>query len=401
MQVWRWKPLMVLLFWVALTITLMLGKPSWATLNYTPSEIRGVWITTNDTDIVIDRTKLHTAIDQLAQLNFNTIYPVVWNSGYALYPSGTARRAGIQPFVRRGLQDYDILAEMTSYAHRKGMLVLPWFEFGFMAPTTSELAMNHPQWLTQKRNGDPTWIGAAGEVVWLNPFMPEVQQLFTNLVLEVVSVYPVDGIQFDDHFSLPNEFGYDPYTLNLYKTETGLDAPDNPRDPQWVAWRAGKITAFVQRLHDALKARRSRAIFAVAPNPYDFAYSHSLQDWLTWLRQDLVDELVVQVYRDDLRVFREQISRPEIQEAKQKIPTGIGILTGLRNSPVPIDFIEAKAYSVRSQNLGIAFFSYESLWEESPEPTRERQASFQALFSSPIARSLPIAHNSTQPVTNP
>ena len=54
-------------------------------------------------------------------------------------------------------------------------------------------------------------FSAAGEVAWLNPFRPEVQQLITDLVLEVVGRYGADGIQFDDHMSLPREFG--PYTL--------------------------------------------------------------------------------------------------------------------------------------------------------------------------------------------
>ena len=215
-------------------------------------EIRGVWMTENDTKILRDRPKLEEAVSQLAQLNFNTIYPVVWNSGYVNYPSAVAQRANIQPFVRKGLQGQDILAELATQVHRRGMLVIPWFEFGFMAPPTSELALNHPDWLTKRRDGSKTWTGVAGEVVWLNPFHPEVQQFITDLVLEVVSQYDVDGIQFDDHMSLPNEFGYDRYTLALYKQETGKNAPANPQNPGWVRWRADKITAFMTQLNQAV-----------------------------------------------------------------------------------------------------------------------------------------------------
>jgi uncharacterized lipoprotein YddW (UPF0748 family) len=384
---WRWKPLVILLFWLSLLVTLLMGQPAPAVVTTSASEIRGVWITTNDTDVLIDRPKLHDAVDQLARLNFNTLYPVVWNSGYALFPSGTAQRAGIQPFLRRGLQDYDIVSELTTEAHRRGLLVMPWFEFGFMTPATSELALNHPDWLTQKRNGDQYWVGAAGEVVWLNPFKPEVQQFITSLVLELLSRYDVDGIQFDDHLSLPVSFGYDSYTVELYKQETGKDAPADPHNPDWVRWRANKLTDFVTRLRAAVRARKSRAIFSVSPNPYDFAYNGHLQDWLTWVRQDLVDELIVQVYRNDLGAFREQLSRPEVQEARQKIPTAVGILTGLRNAPVPMNFIQSKVYSARAFGLGVAFFFYESLWDEAPEPVDVRQSGFQALFSEPILRS--------------
>lgn len=349
-------------------------------------EIRGVWMTNNDTDTLMDRAKLQDAVSQLARLKFNTIYPVVWNSGYVLYESAVAQRTGIQPFVRKGLEGQDILTDLFTQAHYRGLLVIPWFEFGFMAPPTSELALNHPDWITQRRDGSQTWIGAAGEVVWLNPFHPEVQQFITDLVLEVVTQYDVDGIQFDDHTSLPNEFGYDSYTLALYKQETKKDAPPNPQDPEWVRWRADKITAFVTQLNKAVKQRKPNAIFSVSPNPYVTAYNTYLQDWLTWVRQNIVDELIVQVYRPDLQSFSEQLLRPEIQEARQKIPTGVGILTGLRNKPVPMQRIEAKVSAARDRGLGVSFFFYESLWEYAPEPITERQSNFQALFHFPASR---------------
>lgn len=387
LRVWRLKPLLTALFLISLLLTLLVGRPAMAILSApTTAEIRGVWITTNDTDVVIDRTKLATAIEDLARLNFNTVYPVVWNAGYALFPSGTAQRANIQPFVREGIQGYDILAELASDAHQKGLSVIPWFEFGFMAPPTSELAMNHPSWLTRHHDGSQTAVGVAGEVAWLNPFHPEVQQFLTNLVLELISRYDVDGVQFDDHFSLPVEFGYDAYTTALYEAETGRSAPEDPHNPHWVSWRADKLTAFVESLHAAVKARRPRAVFSIAPNPYHYAYNAQLQDWRTWVQSDLVDELIVQVYRDSLYAFREQIFKPEIAEAQRKIPTAAGILSGLRNAPVTMSFIEEQVLAARSAGLGCAFFFYESLWDLSPEPVADRQAGFQALFPRPLLR---------------
>lgn len=354
-----------------------------------PQEIRGVWVTTNDTDVVRDHTQLQQAIQQLSQLNLNTIYPVVWNSSYVLYPSAVAQRMGIQPFVRTGLQGQDILADIATTAHQNGLLVIPWFEFGFMALPNSDLAIAHPEWMTQQRDGTQMSLSAAGPVQWLNPFHPEVQQFITALVLEVLRQYDVDGIQFDDHTSLPVEFGYDPYTINLYRQEMEQDPPSNPRDPAWMQWRADKLTAFMVQLHDAVKAQNPNAILSVSPNPYPVAYGSFLQDWLTWVRQGIVDELIVQVYRPDLPGFMEQISRPEIQEARQTIPTGAGVLTGLRNNPVPMSFIQAKVRAARNSGLGVSFFYYESLWEQTSEPLADRQAGLQALFPVPARRVVP------------
>lgn len=349
-------------------------------------EIRGVWMTTNDLDVMQDRRKVREAMGALHSLHFNTLYPVIWNSGYVLYPSPLAQRMGIQPFVYQGTDGHDILADVTTQAHQAGLLVIPWFEFGLMTPPTSELALNRPEWLTQKQTGEQTSIGPAGEVAWLNPFHPEVQKFITDLVLEAVTRYSVDGIQFDDNMSLPREFGYDPYTIALYRKETKKAPPKDVADAAWMKWRADKITVFMSQLQQAIKRSRPQAIVSVAPNYYDFAYKFHLQDWLTWVRKGLVDELVMQVYRSDYGSFVSKLSRPEIQETQQRIPTAIGILAGLRNKPVPIAQIQEQVRAAQDRGLGVAFFYYESLWNESPDPLAERLAGFQALFPTAAPR---------------
>ncbi len=343
-------------------------------------EIRGVWMTANDKDILRDRRKLGDALTQLKRLNFNTIYPVVWNSGYAMYPSPVAQQRKIQPFVYRGLDGQDIIGDVIAQAHSKGLLVIPWFEFGFMAPPTSELALNHPDWLTAKQDGTQTSIGAGGEVVWLNPFHPEVQQFITELVVEITTQYNADGIQFDDHMSLPAEFGYDKYTVELYTKETKKAPPTDSQNPAWVKWRANKITAFMSRLNQAVKAQKPHAIFSISPNYYDFAYKLHLQDWLNWVRLDIADELIVQVYRPHLEAFIGKINLPEMQESQQKIPTGVGIMTGLRNRPVPIQQIKSQVRAAQERGLGVSFFYYESLWEDSQEPMGDRISAFRDFF---------------------
>lgn len=383
----RLSKFLCLFFASYLTIILASGWISPA-FSQNAGEIRAVWLTTSDTETLYDRPKMEEAISNLASLNFNTIYPVVWNSGYALYPSAVAQRAGIQPFVHRGFQGQEPLAELIDKAHRQKLLVLPWFEFGFMAPPTSELALNYPQWLTQARDGTQTTNSAAGEVVWLNPFHPEVQSFITALVMEVVNRYDIDGIQFDDHLALPVTLGYDSYTTNLYRQETNLEAPNNPRDADWMRWRADKITAFVQQLKQTIKARKPNAIFSISPNPYTTAYNSFLQDWLDWVRKDLVDELIVQVYRDDFWVFRQEVTRPEIREAREKIPVGIGILTGLGNRVTPIDFVKKKALTARQERLGIAFFFFGSLWNQTPELKAHRKSNFYALFRHKSRRTI-------------
>jgi len=377
----RWLLPVLMLCGLLLAMVPLLPAPTAA--EGARAEIRGVWMTTNDMTTMRDRTKLRAAMDQLKEMHFNTVYPVVWNSGYAIHTSEVTRDRKIQSFSYKGLEGQDIIADVISEGHAKGMLVIPWFEFGFMAPPFSDLALKHPTWLTERRDGSRTSISAAGEVVWLNPFRPEVQQFITELVLEVVGNYDGDGIQFDDHMSLPNEFGYDSYTKALYTRETKRAVPSNPMDQAWIKWRADKISAFMVHLHKAVKAKKANAIVSVSPNYYDFAYKLQLQDWLGWVRRNIVDEVIVQLYRPDVASFATEVARPELAETQKKIPTAIGVMTGLRTKPAPMQLIQAQVQTVQQKGMGVAFFYFESLWNATAEAEDLRRAGFLSLFPQP------------------
>ncbi len=114
------------------------------TPNISKTELRGVWLTNIDSDVLFERDRLTAALQRLNQLNFNTVYPTVWNWGYTLYPSAVAQKEigrSLDPEPR--LKGRDILREIVTSGHQKGMGVIPWFEFGFMAPADSQLALRH------------------------------------------------------------------------------------------------------------------------------------------------------------------------------------------------------------------------------------------------------------------
>ena len=371
-------------------------------------EIRGVWITNVDSDVLFTRDRLATAIKDLRSLNFNTIYPVVWNWGYTTYPSKVAKRVVGSSFMPKksagllinrklsrteGLEGRDVLKEMVTQGHKQGLAVIPWFEFGFMAPATtdpagSDLAKLHPDWLTQKQDGGTTWKEGKDPRVWLNPFKPEVKQFIIDLVVEVVGKYDVDGIQFDDHFGLPSEFGYDKFTVDLYKLEhQGKLPPQDYKNEQWINWRADKITALMRDLFAAIKATNPKAIVSISPNPQTFAKSFFLQDWAKWERQGLVEELLIQVYRDKLETFVGELQKPEVQLASKHIPVGIGILTGVKPKPISMKQIQTQIAAVRKQGLaGVSFFFYETLWKLTNEPAAIRKDGFRQVFAQSVAR---------------
>ncbi|MBW4616708.1 MAG: glycoside hydrolase family 10 protein [Desmonostoc vinosum HA7617-LM4] len=354
------------------------------------SELRGVWLTNIDSDVLFARDRLKGSLQRLDELNFNTVYPAVWNWGYTLYPSKVAQKViGRSLDPTPGLQGRDILKEIVDVGHQQGLTVIPWFEFGFMAPADSLLAKNRPQWLTNLNNGKRILKEGIHDRVWLNPFRPEVQQFIQDLIVEIVRNYDIDGIQFDDHFGLPSVLGYDAYTVALYKKEHRGKAPSkNPQDAEWVRWRANKITDFMKRVFKAIKATKKDCIVSVAPNPQRFSYDFFLADWQKWERLGIVEDLVLQIYRDDLNVFVKELEYPEVKLAKSHIPVSIGILSGLKNKSVPIQQIQTQVQKVRDRNFaGVSFFFYETLWNLSKENPQERLSGFQKIF--PTATTYP------------
>ncbi|MEL6927144.1 MAG: glycoside hydrolase family 10 protein [Cyanobacteria bacterium J06600_6] len=347
-------------------------------------EIRGVWLTNVDSDVLFEADKTEEAIALLAKANFNTLYPTVWNWGYTLYPSKVAEAfTGLPLDPTEGLQGRDTLQEIVELGHKQGMEVIPWFEFGFMAPADSELALRHPEWLTSREDGTTIWWeGKVHQRVWLNPLRPDVQDFMTDLIVEIVSNYDIDGIQLDDHFGYPSELGYDDYTVELYQQEhEGQLPPSNPKDPDWVKWRADKITDYVETLFQAIKQHNPQAIVSVSPNPQHFSLNSFLLDWYRWERKGLIEELIVQIYRDNNQSFIKELNQPEIQAVREHIPVGIGILSGLKGREVPLYKIYKQVRLARRHEFaGVSFFFYESLWNLAAESPARRQAALKNIF---------------------
>ena len=387
---WRRGLVLTLVFAIALTSSAILSPRLLAqTPPKTPTtELRGVWLTNIDSDVIFSRNNIIDAVNRLDKLNFNTIYPTVWQGGYTLYPSAAAQRVfgqSIDPSPE--LKDRDILKEIIAQSRPRGIAVIPWFEFGFMAPAESELATLHPDWLAQRRDGSTIWKEGEHERVWLNPFHPEVQQFILDLILEIVDNYDIDGIQFDDHFGLPVEFGYEPLTVSMYQEQIKSPPSDDARETFWVRWRADKINDFVGRVSRAIKSRKQKCIVSLSPNPFHFALPAHLQDWFTWERRGYIDEIVLQVYRSDIKRFSAELEREEVKLAKLNIPTAIGILTGLKNNSVPLKQIQEQVQEVRKRDFaGVSFFFYESLSNWASETPEQRNYALQEFFPTKMQR---------------
>ncbi|MEM1311381.1 MAG: family 10 glycosylhydrolase [Cyanobacteria bacterium P01_H01_bin.153] len=354
------------------------------------TERRGVWLTNVDSEVLFSRQNLAEGIERLADCGFNTLYPTVWNRSFTLFPSAIAEAVlgekqrlnpKLTPAQRQTIEgDRDMLAECIDLAHDKDLKVIPWFEYGFFALRGNSLRDRRPHWFTHQRDG--TRIDQH-RMEWLNPFHPEVQAFFLELIADLMQRYEVDGFQIDDHFGLPAEFGYDPYTTQLYRSETGKLTPQNPRADHWLRWRADKITDFVAQVGQTVKQHRPQALFSVSPNPPVFSYQNFLQDWPGWLVATTVDEVVIQTYRWSLAGFVHELKKPAIIKLQPQVPISIGVLSGLRNKPMPLPILKQQCQAVRANGYaGMSFFFYETLWQTAGESPDLRRSTLQALLKS-------------------
>ncbi|NET10611.1 MAG: family 10 glycosylhydrolase, partial [Symploca sp. SIO2B6] len=167
----------------------------------------------------------------------------------------------------------------------------------------------------------------------------------------------------DDHFGMPVELGYDPYTVALYQSSHGGQSPPtNINDPEWVQWRADNVTQLMGHIVEAVHQIKPDCHISLSPNPQPFARDKFLQDWEQWQQLGFIDDLIIQVYRGSIESFVNELERPRLQALKGTLPISIGILTGLRNQPTNNHLIAQQVQAVRDRTFsGVSFFFYESL----------------------------------------
>ena len=330
-------------------------------------ETRGLWSS--------DPKQLtSSAIDRIAKFNFNTLYPSVWDRGQTHYPSSVLKRLTQNPPPAA-----DSLAELLPPARSNRLTVIPWFQGGLRVPSYSPIVEQRPHWITTRADGSSMAGDGDRSYVWLNPFHPQVQQFLLDLVVEVVSSYDIDGIQFDSSLSIPLEFGYDRFTTQLYQREhRGRRPPTDPEDSAWIQWRRDRLTNLLQRIYWVMKDYKPYCLLSLVANLQTPA---PLQDWQTWQQDNPIEELIVLPSGD----LGSSLDDPLIKLAQYEIPVSVGMAT----DPTSLERMKSTVQQIRDRNLaGVVFSAYETLQEQFEQS--ETEQSFQSLFPEMIERAQPM-----------
>jgi uncharacterized lipoprotein YddW (UPF0748 family) len=332
------------------------------------TEVRGVWIVDfSHSPVLKSPSNIANALDFLQNNGFNTVCPAVWNRGFTAFPSTTMIRYGF-PEQDSGYGGFDPLAEIVQQGKSRGMMVFPWFEYGFAASPDADgghILETKPDWSALDNLGKKVQHGG---LTWMNALNPEVQQFMLDLILEVINTYDVEGIQGCDRFpAIPFNGGYDPATKAQYKSKHGVNPPSNGKDPVWIKFRSDLLTQYMKRVFNEVKHKKSSCIVSMSPSPFSFGRDNLMQDSEVWVKQGIVDFLHPQLYKTSFADYKKEVdslkTRLTANQLKKIVP-GIAF-TANRVNLKTSDITQSVRYN-RSQGLGgQVFFFYEGLTNNS------------------------------------
>jgi uncharacterized lipoprotein YddW (UPF0748 family) len=315
------------IIWLSLTLLLILTSCTKIT-EVPPHQpqadqtIKAVWLTHLGNAFYTYTGRLDDVFHQISRLNFNRVYIGVYNNGVT-YPTRVSYRNR-----ETNLPPFNPLNAAIHQGKRQGLQIYAWYEYGLMLHPDDSLAKKHPDWLL-----------AGGKLVnncvWLNPSHLEVQQYFKNLFAEVAYLYPqLVGIQLDDHWSVPREFGE--YSNQLTQLTAQVAATVKKIQPDWI--------------------------ISLSPNPPNFAYQQYNQNWLDWVYQGYIDEVVVQIYRPSTTEVNQTLPYSGLPEASEYVPVAAGIYTGFSGQGLeikPLKEVQQQIKAVQNQGYGYSLFTYE------------------------------------------
>lgn len=239
----------------------------------------------------------------------------------------------------------------------------------------------------------------SGSYARINHVLPEVQDHLNNVVNDLATNYDVDGIHLDyirwlgpsdssDGFRPDWDFlPHDDYSHQLYQQATGGNGAAGATFSQrqgYREWVQSRITDLVTRVGDTIDAaelsegREIELSAAVWNNPTTAEVQY-LQDYRTWLEQDLLDVAIPMVYLSESNRNLMSGFLDDIFATPTNTEVSIGLGTYLHtNDPGRggVDETIAQLQQVyddgRADNL--TFFSYGSLLDGSTLSSQRRQA---------------------------
>jgi Glycosyl hydrolase-like 10 len=218
---------------------------------------------------------------------------------------------------------FEILKDEKNKWLRDDLRVLGWVEaWGYTFPGTRlfNLAIAEDAVLSSAANRDG--------VCFIDPLNPLIHSIMKQAVVELANRPYIWGISVDDHFGFLNSTKKSDGSLIDLKAAMLRRYPAaNSYSLGADQWFTEQITLKLKDLSDAVRATGTN--FFVSTNPFDWAKTNTHQDPKIWYQRGLVDGLNVQVYRNTITDFKNEINKIkatcENLAGAPQIPVSIGL----------------------------------------------------------------------------
>ncbi|MEJ7691990.1 family 10 glycosylhydrolase [Daejeonella sp.] len=298
------------------TILVLLTALNLFAQNAPKRELRGVWITTHTSLDWPDRTKtpdqqrtaLIGILDHNKATGMNAAYFQVRSQSDAMYPSALepwsyylTNKQGTAPSPQ-----WDPLQFAIQETKKRGMEFHAWINPYRAVANIANANTSAHYASTHVSKSHPEWMLTVGTVQILNPGLPAVREHVTNVIVDIVERYDVDGIHFDDYF-YPSGTAGDDAAYNA-------DPRDFPATtPGRADWRRDNVNLLIKRVSDSINVLKPWVKFGVSPSgiyrsstdpnvgSLTFSgasqhYSSLFADTKKWIQSGWVDYLTPQVY---------------------------------------------------------------------------------------------------------
>ncbi len=359
-----------------------------------PRAVDYLWVLRNS---LVRAEDVPRVVERAKAMGVKGILVQVVGRGDAWYRSDLLPRP--EPMQGR---DRDPLGELLPLAHAAGLEVHAWINCCLVwsapnRPRDPRHVLNvHPEWVARLADGRPmTRLTPRQrermrvEGVFVSPAHPGVRKWIAEIVQEVVSRYPVDGVHLDYVRQPAVAIGFDPTSRARFALESGVDplriarrpAPERARlDSAWAAFQLEQVTAIVRGVRDSLAVTRpglplSAAVVADSTT----AWNLKRQPWSRWVRDGLLDRAFLMCYAPSVQTVLGELTAVSRQLGVDRLVPGIAMYnTSLSTAAVKIKAARALGFPA------VALYSYDSLYE--------RPGQWERLRSFLIARDLLEVH---------
>lgn len=277
----------------------------------TQPQIRAFWV-----DAFHDGAKTPGQIDKLVDdclaANINTIIVQVRRRGDAYY--------NISPLDPR-TEDlalppgFDALQYLIDKAHPHSIEVHAWLntlvawnssayprDSRHMWNTHGPKAPLPDNWVSYYRTlSGGVWSEKVYQSYYIDPGHPDAVDYTTEVYLNVVRNYDVDGIHLDYSRYAGTGWGYNPTSIARFNARYGRTGMPLPTDPLWSDWRREQTSLLSRKIYLGAVAIKpnikvSSATIAWSGGPITTedwtncrAYNEVYQDWRAWLEEGTLD----------------------------------------------------------------------------------------------------------------